>query len=192
MDRNIFNKLVNAIEKSREEARNIFMQKYGYQCRQALELSIEQFYDDYTPKMYNRQEGLLKAYRINSDGTYEFDENLITGRHRINDKEYLYNLAFREGYHGGAKDGPGHPSPGIPYWRTPPHPGMMYLEEYDELCYVNRWALWGKQAVRTTPILSIVDDKIAMFDFDKKYNKILIDTIRKNTKDLLLEVLNNG
>ena len=31
----------------------------------------------------------------------------------------LYNKVFKQGWHGGAEGGEGHPRPGVPYWRTP-------------------------------------------------------------------------
>ena len=164
--------LINIIEESKKEAIKIFMTKYGRQCKNALELSIEQFYDDYSPGSYQRQEGLLTAFRINPDGTYDFDEGLISGYHRVSN-DYLYDLAFRRGYHGGAdKNNNGwyayHPNPGVPYWKMPPD-----------------YTRWYKPAVKTTPILEMVDEKIALYDFDEKYKKILIDLIRgKLTKVL--------
>lgn len=165
--------IISIIEESKNEAIKVFMTKYGKQCKAALELSIEQFYDDYSPHVYKRQEGLLTAFRINPDGTYDFDENLISGHHRVSN-DYLYDLAFRRGYHGGAdKNNNGwyayHPSPGTPYWRSP-------VPEYTK---------WGRPAVRTTPILEMVDEKIALYDFDEKYKKILIDLIRGKLTEVL-------
>ena len=164
-DAKLYNLILNMLKECEKEAMPIFMAKYGNQCKASLELAIEQFYDDYQPRIYKRQEGLLKAYRINKDGTYDFDSELITGHHRAG-KEYLFSLAFMEGYHGGVKDGPEHPNPGTPYWRKP-------VPQYTE---------WGSPAVQTTPILDMVDEKIEIYNFDEKYEDIIADLMIKKMK----------
>ena len=167
---NILNLIITTIKECKKEAIGVFMSKYGKECKDALRSSIEQFYDDYTPHVYKRQEGLLTAFRINADGTYDFDGNLISGYHRVG-KDYLFDLAFQRGYHGGAdKNKNGwysyHPDPGTPYWRKP-------VPEYTE---------WGDPAAKTTPILEIVNEKISMYNFDEKYEKILINLIINKLK----------
>lgn len=166
----IFDLILKTLRECKKEAVSIFMSKYGKQCKSALELSIEQFYDDYTPRVYKRQEGLLKAFRINPDGTYDFDSKLIAGHHRVSN-DYLFDLAFQRGYHGGAdKNKNGwyayHPETGTPYWRTP-------VPEYTQ---------WGRKAEQTTPILAMVDEKIAIYNFDEKYENIVIDLMIKKLK----------
>jgi hypothetical protein len=157
---NYRNTLIRIIDESKEEAKKIFITKYGHECEKALKMAIEQFYDDYTPKIYQRQGGLLDAYQINPDGSFDFKSSLISGDYSVG-KDYIYTLAFEEGYHGGSKDGEGHPSPGTPLYKTP-YP-----------TYEN----WGRQAEQTTPIIEMVDGMISWFGFDAKYEEILLNLV---------------
>ena len=112
-------------------------ESYPKKLKEALEdaarYEIARWYAEYDPHLYNRQRGLYHAYKITTDvfsydiefGPEFMDEAGIN--HRATN-EYIYNLAFMEGYHGGAKyvrDGKvqrgsePHPNPGTPYWRTP-------------------------------------------------------------------------
>ena len=91
----------------------------------------------YKPRYYHRTYDLynIPRFYINKKDnawSFEFDESKMSHWHRVFKKdkgrEYLYNLTFAEGWHGGAEylgsnpakgyDEP-HPEPGVPYWRTP-------------------------------------------------------------------------
>lgn len=61
----------------------------------------------------------------------------------------LFEKVFIEGWHGGAKYGPFHPNPGIPYYRTP------YSENLSRA-----YKRWGKRAKRTESAYKIFDKKV--------------------------------
>lgn len=86
--------------------------------------AINAFYGSYSPKYYKRSYSL--RYMIYG----EINNNIFNvavgnevpsyhGHHHVGDEEYIYINSFQHGYHGGAIDGPNHPSPGTPYWRKP-------------------------------------------------------------------------
>ena len=111
-------KIILKEQKMYEEMRDYL----DYICRSV----IDDFYSDYMPKgsdpiFYTRQYDLYNAYRINVvSGLWEveYSPDFMEKEHRISN-EYIFDIAFIRGYHGGATSGDGHPSSGIPYWRTP-------------------------------------------------------------------------
>ena len=86
---------------------------------------VDDFYSDYMPKgsdpiYYVRKYDLYNAYKIIiDDDTWEVDEDWKYMHEHGKWNEYIYDLSFVRGYHGGAISGDGHPDPGIPYWRNP-------------------------------------------------------------------------
>lgn len=112
----------------------------------AFENVIDQFYMEYTPKTYESSgEGMFELLTFGEDenGPYAYIDpekmNYDPARdHAIDDpsgfKEYLYDITFRQGYHGGAdkidsdkveKYG-AHPHTGVPHYRT-----GMYFSKWD-------------------------------------------------------------
>ena len=94
---------------------------------------IDSFYNNYTPTVYDRSNSLYDMPQIVITENYlaiEFNENRMSVYR--NGGTGLYDLVFKEGYHGGAKSGEGHPHPGTPYWRT----GFYY----------NQWGQPAKKA----------------------------------------------
>ena len=65
------------------------------------------------------------------------------GGHRVGN-DYIYEYIFKQGYHGGAIDGPEHPAPGTPYWRT----GFNFSE-------------WGRPAPKTTSAYMLMQKYIS-------------------------------
>lgn len=116
-----------------------------YKIKKISNEAIAHYYNAYTPRMYKRKESLYDAVdygiRNGEDFYWEYGADLINVRHRASN-EYIFDVMFMEGWHGGAKNGPGHPSPGTPYWKYPPTARNMYLEEYDEIVYVTPWTFW--------------------------------------------------
>lgn len=88
--------------------------------------SVREFYADYTPHFYGRKLGLYQTMDIqfNEDGYVDDDDvgslydasKMHSGRGGYSGAA-LFEKTFVEGYHGGAESGPGHPSPGTPYYR---------------------------------------------------------------------------
>lgn len=112
---------------------------------------LDEWYRDYTPKYYRRRYSLYDAVESEIDDTgwsLWFDDEKV-GEYRRSDgstynmttsghggygvEDRLFIKAFMEGWHGGAKSGRKHPSPGVPYWRMP--------EPY--------YSHWGRPAKRT-------------------------------------------
>ncbi len=82
---------------------------------------IARWYGSYEPLIYRRQSGLYDVFRVQRNGTFikvMFNADWISGSHRA-DNTTIYENSFKNGYHGGASQGDGHPEPGVPYWRTP-------------------------------------------------------------------------
>ena len=107
-----------------------------------MEKVAEGFYKGYSPKYYARRGSLYNLMRVTRLGDDEweidFDPSKMTYRNGSGGENGLYNTVFRNGYHGGAPSGPGHPKNGVPMWRYP-YP-----------TYVN----WGKAATQSASPLS--------------------------------------
>ena len=86
--------------------------------------SVRSFYGAYSPAEYHRRYSLYKMgkFEVASESIliHVGGEYSPIG-HRV-DNDYIYTNSFVKGFHGGAISGQNHPSPGVPYWRTPkPH-----------------------------------------------------------------------
>lgn len=87
-----------------------------------FETCIDKYYSSYSPYFYKRTFALEKTYRIERNGCivkWIVGPNLMPATHRASN-EYIYEYMFEKGYHGGAVSGENHPSPGTPWYRTPP------------------------------------------------------------------------
>ena len=94
---------------------------------------------------YERTESLLNVYDV-KPLSGEINVNLSSdelGGHRVGN-DYIYEYIFKQGYHGGAIDGPEHPAPGTPYWRT----GFNFSE-------------WGITAPKTTSDYMLIQKYIS-------------------------------
>lgn len=170
-------KITQKEQKMYEEIRDYL----DYICRSA----IDDFYSDYMPKgsdpiFYTRQYSLYKAYRIIvEDGHFEVDYNWEYMDDEIHGEltEYIYNIAFIRGYHGGATSGDGHPASGIPYWRTPfptfdnwgrpaaiSRSPYMVIEEEAQKYIDIQGKRWQKEIL--LPLAKIV------YELDARYDKI--------------------
>ena len=154
------------------------------------------YYRNYIPEYYNRRYELYKIPRIEIDRDNEtfqtyYDSERLTKWYRIYKKlgptlgkEYIYQLSFVDGFHGGARSGPpddgGNPFPGNkdkPYWRTPPPP-----EEFPI-----RYSKWGNPAVKTrSPKMLIEDDfKNAVPKIIFKYGNQFQEEVIKKLKEFI-------
>lgn len=156
-----------------------------YKIKEICNEAITHYYNSYSPRMYRRKESLFDAvdYGIRNEQFHaEYGADLINARHRISN-EYIFDVMFMEGWHGGAKNGTGHPSPGTPYWKYPPTARNMYLEEYDKIVYVNKWALWyPTPAVQSTAPFEMIMSK---------WNTYIMDEFLIERKKFLLQCLKN-
>ncbi len=97
------------------------LEKKANQCIRA---GVRQFYAAYHPRYYHRTFSLYSmAKPVISNNVFQLKigAEYSEGGHTVGEDE-IYETVFEEGYHGGAKYGIGHPSPGVPRWRKPyPH-----------------------------------------------------------------------
>lgn len=113
----------NKYQEKHEKFKADMISDLDYICRTI----VDDFYSDYMPKgsdpiYYVRKYSLYDAYKITiNDEAWDVDEGPEYMNKEIHGEftEYIYDIAFVRGYHGGATSGDGHPASGIPYWRTP-------------------------------------------------------------------------
>lgn len=136
--------------------------------------AIDEFYEDYDPLYYRRRNSLydLIDITLGKDSlTIEFDPSKITYRDGTGGNENgLYDLVFRQGYHGGStKDTKGtHPNPGVPYWRTP------YL----------LYSYWGQRAAKA-PISPLLNFKLKLYKYQKsELQKDFDELWKKNVSNI--------
>ena len=109
--------------------------------------AINSFYASYSPE-YNRNfslRNILDTTVGTDDVRVGFEDAYLTTFR--NGGNGLYDLVFKEGWHGGAKSGKGHPHPGTPYWRS----GYAFMD-------------WGRRAERA-PISPYEDFMIKVRDY---------------------------
>ena len=105
--------------------------------------AIDVYYDSYSPFVYERTESLYSVFkpRKTKNGfKLFFDARYMKGGHRV-DNEYIYNVMFKKGYHGGA------PHNGDYYWRWP---SPRTLHESGIPPY-SMWYLWGPAVQSESP-----------------------------------------
>lgn len=147
-----------------------FAKKFDQKLANFYELSVDKFYEGYSPLIYDRRGSLYNLLVTNYDSlkrTYdiEFDPNKITYSSEASASHSrgefgLYNTVFRGGFHGGAYHD------GDYYWRTP-HPDYY---------------AWGRPAAYEE--LSVLEDfksRLRKYETGKMktdFNKIYLDTFR--------------
>lgn len=90
---------------------------------------IQAYYSSYSPYYYSRTWSMADAYKIKADGEFillHSDASLIDDTHRVAPEYIFDHMFFKEGYHGGANNGPDHPSPGSFYIDGQPQ-GLEWL-----------------------------------------------------------------
>lgn len=164
--------------------------KYTKDLTRITNRAIDAFYSAYKPKYYKRKYSLRYMYKIESKNgkvSMNFGGKYTTAKHghggKILDNEYIFNLSFIEGWHGGAKDirpdkierWGEHPETGIPYWRTPP---MPWEDDNGEM--QPPYTEWGIRAFNSKSPNEIIDEKL------KEYKDKLSD-IQNNIIDAEIE-----
>lgn len=189
-----------ADEISEETVKKTYIEFGDYQQRRLeslFEEAVRQFYDAYSPSFYSRSESMYDVLNLqkNGDGLIIYDDvmDLLDRTKMTVDRKGgdLFNKVFVEGWHGGAEGindalaerYGAHPSPGIPYYRTP-HP------------YYTRW---GKQAFRSeSPYdrfkISVEAEEGGSMSAElqrilEKHNDDAIKVITKTAREILLQNL---
>lgn len=160
--------VLHVVQKAKKDVAKIdevYPKRYQRELDDIGKTIVADWYKSYDPVFYRRHQSLKHAYRVVLNGTdYEvqFGPELMTESHDVSN-EYIYENSFIEGYHGGAREGVGHPNPGIPYWRAP-YPAL---------------SLWGRPAKRSaSPYYRMrheMENKIKELDKERigKLNKIM-------------------
>ena len=125
---------------------------------------IQAYYSSYSPYYYSRTWSMADAYKIKADGEFillHSDASLIDDTHRVAPEYIFDHMFFREGYHGGANNGPDHPSPGSFLYRWPtPRSGMAAYTQ------------WGASAVQTQSVIDMVDPKVDAYLAGSSYKNM--------------------
>ena len=114
INQDLYENAVNAVIKKIKMRRAIFKElladwdkKVKFELELIAEAAVSDFYLDYTPKRYVRQEDLYNAYKViakNGDWRIEMGSEFMQGEHDA-PNDYIYNLSFVGGWHGGAQKG---------------------------------------------------------------------------------------
>lgn len=149
------------------------------------------WYGEYEPMYYRRHYELYKVVSLDINDTtgdvkIKYDSSKLTGFYRVTmnrylgqekGREYIYQLSFVDGFHGGARSGPpdrlGRPFPGnknMPFYRTPPS-GFFPL----------KYSLWGQAAIQTSSPKRTIERR-----FSKSYSEIC-DTINEELEKRMNE-----
>lgn len=113
------------IDRIAEEIADKMAYEIGYKIENAYEHIIDEFYSDYEPKYYDRTFSLYTASSAYGDysrlivskkkkdsqisykvGIYVSSDNILDNPY-IDDKDWVFNRAFKEGIHGFSKDDKG-------------------------------------------------------------------------------------
>ena len=113
------------LKKQWEEIAKKYTDKAVKDLNKIGRLEVWNWYRSYSPKTYRRKKTLYYGFKItenNGDITIHFGSEQMYKIHFVDkyDPTYIFENSFIGGFHGGAIDGPDHPNPGVPYWRTPP------------------------------------------------------------------------
>lgn len=138
--------IIDNYKKIKREIELDFQTRIIKDIKDICRTSIDMYYDAYTPNTYDRNESLYKAYKIKIQRDtliIRFSSDFIPKVHRVDkvDPDYIYNMMFKEGWHGGAL----RYDLGVstPYWRTPA-PGF-----YE----------WGDRAVKSKAPYDIIKER---------------------------------
>lgn len=195
-----------------EKAVDLSYQEYGeYETELITNVftgAVQSFYDSYSPKEYQRSYGLFDVLDIKRDehglAIYEapnYDE-LYDGEkmHSGRSGNDLYELVFKEGYHGGAKDiGDGadvwgaHPSPGTPYYRKG---GLVKYPGINKRRW-HKYGKWGRPAVKSKSAYKLISETLNSEEpmMDAKFEEIVhqnnnaaMDSVKKKIPELKAQI----
>lgn len=135
MAKRITEDLRKAITAAAEELDKTFPKKVVYELNDTYKDVIKSWYDSYDAPAYKRRRKhrLNDVFKANANKTkiiYSFStDDIDYGNGGLTD--YVYDLTMKDGWHGGADKGEGHPNEGTPWY-------------WDKINYV-----WLRPAVKT-------------------------------------------
>ena len=133
------NSFLNSQEAIKRDVRHQIAQYVYKDVQEIFKQGVDEFYNAYKPKFYKRTKSLYDAYNIyisNQGIDWDAGGHLMSASHRA-DNGFIYELAFNQGYHGGALGS----EAGI-LWRTPHpiHAKRIGIPAYSE---------WGSAAIQS-------------------------------------------
>lgn len=139
------------IEKVEKLIKQDMIAEVSKDARKKYREIIDDYYEEYDPIFYGRPSVGLYDLLVIEGNKAGFDtDNIGYDPSRAIDieseagfKEYLYDITFRQGYHGGADKGEYHPSPGTPLYRTP----QPY--EDDKGRWHSGYYRWGAESIKS-------------------------------------------
>ena len=116
-------KIVKSMEGDFEQMASKYEKLLRDELNYIARSSIDAFYEDYEPSSYRRYGDIYNTYKIEvkrdqfeSNCEVHFAPKYMKHHGRLN--SYIYDIVFEQGWHGGAIEGPGHPEPGVPWYRN--------------------------------------------------------------------------
>lgn len=137
--------------------------------------AIDAYYDSYAPHEYGRQESLYSVFKIEeTGGNFDLVFDAPNGSHRVSN-EYIYDVMFKKGYHGGA------PYNGGYYWRFP---SVRYAYKMGCPPYVT-W--YPTPAVQTEPPWERIQAEWTLYS-STEGKEILLAAFRNEIQKVIKEV----
>lgn len=176
------NAVVEDIRKDVADAGRKLASVVREKAMQIMREVIDAYYADYIPTYYHPR-GRKNLYRLMETGVTDngeveiwFDPDRMTPyRSGYTGEDGLYQTVFREGWHGGAKTGPGHPSPGAALGPA----AAVYRTPY------KIYTFWGRTAYRmATPPLALIQEKIEEYNQNGMVDDfyIIFDGVREGIR----------
>lgn len=159
-----YEKYLNQQEIQRKQLQAEYTKKLLEEIEFIMHHAVTQFYDSYSRHVYMPTGNLYNAYKVTDktkkgNNTNEYNISIELGAEFMKEKyergataDYIYNLSFVKGFHGGAFSSTA-PSSSVPYWREP----------------VPFYTSWYKPAVHTTPPRSIILKELKELKTKGKY-----------------------
>lgn len=180
MDRKIkvIDKAMSDIEKLQKKYDKKFVEDLEDIGRQI----ISDFYSSYEPHLYHRKGSLKDVFKVTMSKdhrlTYEFNEDFMTASHRVSN-DYIYDIAFIKGWHGGA--------PKSDYQWSPADNQDLYYREPAPGKGVKAYTRWGRVAERAeSPRDRMVEEMDASIDENLAHMQKEFDDIADYLKRHLL------
>ena len=180
MSKNVFYQMAETIKNNKdsvkENIKNDLRKEYKMQVEKMMKVAADAFYEDYSPHMYvrhKRQRTLENMYKIHTDKYLyvELGGEFSKNKHRVSN-EYIYDHMFKGGWHGGAIDGPWHPSPG----------DLWYRKWNQEIGAYYAWSRPAKRMAGDTPY------DIFMNLYEKYISTELLEFVAKSFEERIWEL----
>lgn len=144
---NILNQKMKIVEKTMvniDKLQDKYDKKFVDDLNDIGRQIISDFYSSYEPHLYHRKGSLKDVFKVTMSKdhvlTYEFSEDFMTASHRASN-DYIYDIAFVKGWHGGASK--------TKYQWSPADDQNLYYRAPAPGKGVKAYTRWGRVAERT-------------------------------------------